>query len=210
MSRRILDEQTLRKLYIVDFLSTTEIGEMYGYSRDGVLWRIRKFGIPVRYHKIRGLDEVNLRDMYIEKQWSTIKIANYLRCNDETVRQQLVGYGIPVRSKSEAGKIKIMTPEHIAKLKLGAARINKGKIGPKHHAWKGGRYKDSYGYIIRRINGITIKEHRFVMEKKLGRPLLPWEEIHHVNGKKDDNRKQNLLVLISEHKKLDWERLHSD
>ena len=48
-------------------------------------------------------------------------------------------------------------------------------------------------------DGFEILEHRWVMEQALGRKLLPTETIHHMNGRKTDNRLENLSLRSGNH-----------
>ena len=56
-------------------------------------------------------------------------------------------------------------------------------------------WKDPRGYLVQWHNGKEVRVHRVVAEQMLGRPLKKNENVHHLNGVKDDNRPENLEVV---------------
>lgn len=65
-----------------------------------------------------------------------------------------------------------------------------------HKDSEGWRGINSGGYVIIRKQGKTLLEHRQVMEQVLGRSLHPFENVHHRNGVKTDNRPENLELWV--------------
>lgn len=154
----------------------------------------------------------------------TLHLAEQYNCNASTIRNILHAHNVPLRQGREltrAGRQRISqaakqqwvngkVPPMLGKRHSQETKdkISAAQLGNKNYNWKGGRKRVKKGnqyYIYRLVpnhpsvkNKTTnyIAEHRLVMEKYLGRILKPWEEVHHRNGIKDDNRLENLELVV--------------
>ncbi len=64
------------------------------------------------------------------------------------------------------------------------------------------------GYVLKKSkSGKDQYEHRQIAEEILGRSMETWEVVHHINGRRNDNRPSNLCVMARHdryHKWYDW------
>jgi hypothetical protein len=85
------------------------------------------------------------------------------------------------------------------------------RSGEDHPEWKGGRILISgYWYIYAPDHPYSTKqnrvaEHRLVVEKKIGRYLLPGEVVHHIDGDSQNNVPENLVLFENNASHLKYE-----
>lgn len=109
------------------------------------------------------------------------------------------------RTKEVRNKISI-TKKGVPQTLIAKKNIKEGHTrGNKHPLWKGGKIKNDTGYSLIRYpdhpyasNSGYVREHRYIVEKIIGRYLISKESVHHINRIRNDNRPENLMAFIND------------
>lgn len=186
------NESWLKQKYLIEKLSSTQIAKLVGTGHSVILCWLRRFKIPVRTlleshpQKVR-LSKEFLQKEYWEKDKSFEMIGREHGLSYTTIQYWFNRYKLPRKLNTDRSHM----------------------IGSRNKKWKGGTYitPDGYRYILspghpRKSGGTKLRpyvpEQVLVMEKELGRFLLPIEVVHHKNGIKLNNDISNLQLMKNE------------
>jgi transposase-like protein len=164
----MIAKEELRRLYWDEGLTARAIGTMHGVSGTTIRRWMRKHSIPRR---------------------TSAEIRRRLLCTAEELHRLYWDEGL---SAAAIGDMHDVTPGAVYRLmrKHGVPCRWPGGVAPD-----GSTCQNGDGYIRIKVNGKWVLEHRHLMEQHQGRKLELFEDVHHINGDRADNRIENLQIL---------------
>lgn len=172
------------------------IAAAMGISRPIITRELREAGATIRKGPRPGSD------------WQRRLLA------DESLAPRIIAGYAAGRSRRALAVEHGTYPQRITQVLVAAGvevrddRTRRGEVNP---IYKGQRQISSGGYAkvllepdspfltMAHKRSRTVLEHRLAMAEHLGRPLYPYERVHHINGDRLDNRIANLELWEESH-----------
>lgn len=169
------------------------IADKYGVHQVTVRNTLRRWGVPLRSSLRARSPERDARDAAV--------IADYragMKGRDIAEKHGLPSATSLYPILARHGEPRRHNPAGGAAVPLGTRRVDADgyvvvKVGRTWPFWP----PDFAGSAGGR--GAWVREHRMVMAEFLGRPLDSREQVHHVNGDRQDNRLENLQLRSGPH-----------
>jgi hypothetical protein len=180
MDRRAAESESRLRQWVADGRTLAQMSQALGMCPLTVKGMLGRLGIAWKPNRFRGP----------RKMW-------------EKRRPLIEGYCKAGMSLSEMGRLLGTHGHYVHKMieRWGIPYAPYRQAGDKNPAWKGGVSVDADGYVLvyspdhpNRSCHNTVRLHRLVMEKVLGRPLLPSEVVHHKDKNKLNNTPENLTL----------------
>jgi hypothetical protein len=169
-----------------------------------------------------------LRKLYVEERKTMREIGDTLGVDAVAIYYRLKKFGIPTRDRHDhptTDKVR-ENARLLGRSRRGAKQSDESKkkisdsrkgrvLKPSKY---GGHLRDRNGYVYvycpshphSSADGYVM-EHRLVMESYIGRYLDKDEAVHHKNGKRNDNRIENLqLMTCKEHASYHMKKRHEE
>ncbi len=106
---KVLDKETLTRLYLKEKRSIRDIAQMAACSPTKVRYRCIKYGIELRantWNRKINIKKSVLMQRYVKENKSLRKVAEILSCSSETVIKRCKEHDIPLRSQRVEGLTK--------------------------------------------------------------------------------------------------------
>lgn len=203
--------------YVTKNMNCREIGELFGVHKDTIRYHLKKLGIPRRTSQESTKP---VYEVYKDKDWLHKKHNIEMLSIREIAEGQNVDKGTVVYHMK---KTEVSYRDRIESVKLVGeqGKINRSNAlkGEKHpwfgtkppeeqkcnarkairEKWKGHITSHNAGYLTIRDpeNHVKYLQHRYVMQKHIGRELKANEVVHHKDGNKKNNDIDNLFLFKS-------------